>query len=88
MKSFRMSLMGIILCASVLHSASNDPAVHQAEPSEELHAAVTDIPDMIDMSHADPKTWHGLPLGARVHDRVLTQEYQFASHVSVRTRPF
>jgi hypothetical protein len=88
MKNFRLPLMGIILCASVLNSASSDPAVRQTKPGEEWHAAVTDIPDLIDMSHADPKTWHGLPPGARVHDRGLTHELQFASHVSVRTRPF
>ena len=27
----------------------------------ELHAAVTDIPVIVDMSHADPLTWHSAP---------------------------
>jgi hypothetical protein len=89
MKNFLLPLMGIMLCASTLHSAFPDPTVpSQTEPGEKLHAAVTDIPDIIDMSHADPTTWHGLSPGAPVHDHVLTQEYRFASRVSGRTRPF
>jgi hypothetical protein len=47
---------GIMLCTAVLHSAAAD----NTRAGEKLHAAVTDMPDVIYMSHAEPKTWHSL----------------------------
>jgi hypothetical protein len=63
MKRLLPSLTGIVLCllcALAWHSAGADPAPLSTEPGKELRAAVTDMPDMIDMSHADPRTWHSL----------------------------
>jgi hypothetical protein len=68
MKVLLLPLMGGLLCAAALQSAAADPAVPlQIEPSEEMHAAITDVPDIIDMSRADPKTWHKLPSAAYVY---------------------
>ena len=62
MKRLLLPLMGSILCAALPQSAAADPAVPlQTKPGEEVHAAVSDMPDIIDMSHADPRTWHSLP---------------------------
>ena len=86
MKGILLVLPGVMLCAATLHSAAADPAVPlQTKTGEELHSAVTDMPDIIDMSHADPKTWYSLPPAAQVHDEVLAQEVQFPTHL---TRPF
>jgi hypothetical protein len=52
---------------------------------QELHAAVTDMPEIVDMLHADPKTWHGLPRDGQVY---LAEEVGFPSPFSGRTRPF
>ena len=87
MKHFRLPLTGILLCAATLHSAVADLAV-QTKPVEALHATVTDMPDTIDMSYADPKTWHRLPPAAQVRDQVLAQEWEFANRVGSRARPF
>ena len=56
MKKMLLWLMRIMLCTAALHSAAAD----NTRGGEKLHAAVTDMPDVIDMSHADPKTWHSL----------------------------
>ncbi len=89
MKGILLVLPGVMLCAATLHSAAADPAVPlQTKTGEELHSAVTDMPDIIDMSHADPKTWHSLPPAAQVYDQVLAQEVQLPTHFSGRTRPF
>ena len=69
MKQILLPLTGIMLCAATLHSAADPAAPPQTKQGKELHAAVTDIPDVIDMSHADPGTWHSLPPGVRVWDR-------------------
>ena len=65
MKGLLPALTGIVLCmlcALAWHGASADPTLPlSTEPGEELRAAVTDMPDMIDMSQADPRTWHSLP---------------------------
>jgi len=62
MKNMLPSLAGIVLCALALNSAAADPtALRPTRPGQELHAAVTDTPNIVDMSHADPKTWHSLP---------------------------
>ena len=68
MKQILLPLTGIMLCAATLHSAADPAAPPQTKQAKELHAAVTDIPDIIDMSHADPGTWHSLPPGVRVWD--------------------
>jgi hypothetical protein len=59
MKGILLLLTSIMLCAATLHSVAAD----------ELHAAVTDMPDIIDMSRADPRTWHTLPSAAQVYGR-------------------
>lgn len=70
MKRILPPLMGVMLCVLPLHSAMADPAVSlQTKEGDELHAAVTDMPAIIDMSHADPKTWHSLPSAAQVYDQ-------------------
>ena len=65
MKGLLPSLTGIVLCmlcALAWHGAGAQPTQPlSTEPGEELRAAVTDIPGMIDMSHADPRTWHNVP---------------------------
>jgi hypothetical protein len=65
MKGLLPSLTGVVLCmlcTLAWHGASADPTQPlSTEPGEELRAAVTDMPDMIDMSHADPSTWHTVP---------------------------
>ena len=35
---------------------------------EELHSAVTDVTEVVDMSYADQKTWHSLPPAAQLDD--------------------
>ena len=89
MKGILLALTGAMLCAAQLHSAAAGPAVPlQSKTGEELHAAVTDMPEIIDMSHADPKTWHSLPPAAQVYEQGLPQEAEFLSHFSSRSRPF
>ncbi len=65
MKRLLPSLTGIVLCmlcALAWHGATAEPTPPlSTEPGEELRAAVTDMPDKIDMSHADPRSWHSLP---------------------------
>jgi hypothetical protein len=34
------------------------------------------MPEIIDMSHADPKTWHSLPPAAQVYDQVLAEKFE------------
>jgi hypothetical protein len=53
---------------------------------QEVHAAVTDMPDIIDMSNADPRTWQSLPPAAQVYDQVLVHEGIL--RYPIRTRPF
>jgi hypothetical protein len=74
MKKFLLPLTGIMLCAATLQSAAADPAVPlQTKQGEESHAVVTDMPD-IDMSHADPRTWHSLPPAAQVKNDFSEEE--------------
>ena len=64
-----LELTGIMLCAATLHCATAEPAASvQTKQGEELHAAITDMPDIVDMSYADPKTWNSLPPAAQVYD--------------------
>jgi hypothetical protein len=79
MKRMLLSLTGIMFCTAALHSAA-------AKAFDELHAAVTDIPDVIDMSHADPKTWHRLPPAGRVYDVVPTSRAELTTRSSANGR--
>jgi hypothetical protein len=89
MKGILLVLPGVMLCAATLHSAAADPAVPlQTKTGEELHSAVTDMPAIVDMSHANPKSWHSLPPAAQVYDQVLSKEVQLPTHFSGRPRPF
>jgi hypothetical protein len=58
MKPFLLPLT-ILLFATATQAVANYAAVNR-NPSE-LHAAVTDIPLAVDLSHADPLTWHSAP---------------------------
>ena len=52
-------------CAFTLHSDVDGTTVPlRTNPGIEVHAAVTDMPKIIDLSHANPKTWHTLPPAA------------------------
>ena len=54
-----------MLSVAPFHSVATNPAIPlQSQMGDELHSAVTDMPAIIDMSHADPKTWHSLPPAA------------------------
>jgi hypothetical protein len=55
MKRLLLSVLplGALLIQPALSGAS--------EQGNEVHAAVVDIPDVIDMSHASPDTWQTLP---------------------------
>jgi hypothetical protein len=44
-----------------LSGAGADPTPLWINQGEELHSAVTDVTEVVDMSFADPKTWHSLP---------------------------
>jgi hypothetical protein len=89
MKGILPSLASLMLCASTLHSGAADTeGFLQSKAAEEVHAAVTDVPNIIDMSHADPKTWHSLPLEAQGYGQVLAQELEFPTHFISRPRPF
>jgi hypothetical protein len=50
----------------------------------------TDMPEIIDMSHADPKSWYSLPPAAQVYDydQGLAQDLEFPSYFRSRARPF
>ena len=64
-----LQLTGIMLYAATLHGATADPAASlQTKQGEGLHAAITDMPDIVDMSYADPRTWKSLPPAAQVYD--------------------
>ena len=86
MKEFPLKLIGVMLCAATLNSADGRTVAPQT-PVEEVHAAVTDMPDIIDMSNADPRTWERLPPAAQVRDKVLVHEEDFLTY-PIRTRPF
>jgi hypothetical protein len=91
MKGILLSLTGVMLCAATVHSAAADSTVPpESKMGEELHAAVTDMPEIIDLSHADPKSWYSLPPAAQVYDydQGLAQEVEFPSYFESRPRPF
>jgi hypothetical protein len=77
-KSFLLPLAGTLLCAVALQSASADPAVSlQTEMGGRLRATVTDMPESIDMTYADPATWHRLPGSAPIYDESLSHAPAF-----------
>jgi hypothetical protein len=51
-----------------LSGAGADPTPLWINQGEELHSAVTDVTEVVDMSYADPKTWHSLPPAAQLDD--------------------
>ena len=72
-------LTGIMLCVATMHGATADPAAG-------LHAAITDMPDIVDMSYADPKTWNSLPPAAQVYDHshshtLASEEAEFLNSI-------
>jgi hypothetical protein len=82
-----LQLTGILLCAATLYGATADPAAPlQTKQGEELHAAITDMPDIVDMSYADPKTWNSLPPAAQVYDHshshtLASEEAEFLNSI-------
>ena len=80
-------LTGIMLCATTLHGPTADPAASlQTKQGEELHAAITDMPDTVDMSYADPKTWNSLPPAAQIYDHshshtLASEEAEFLNSI-------
>ena len=86
-----LPLMGIVLCAATLQCAAADSAVLlQTKHGEESHAVVTDVPDIVDMSYADPKTWDLLPLAPPLNDwssEVLLQGTGFKAAIAVIGMP-
>jgi hypothetical protein len=52
-----------------LSGAGADPTPLWINQGEELHSAVTDVTEVVDMSFADPKTWHSLPPAAEIMTR-------------------
>jgi hypothetical protein len=88
MKGILPALTGIMLCAATTHSNAADSAPLQYETGKEMHAAVTDTPEIVDMSHADPKTWHRLPPATQVYDQALSQKMELPVQFSSRPRPF
>lgn len=89
MTEFLLKLTGVMVCAAIMHSIAAERAVPlQTKQVEELHAAVTDMPDIIDMSNADPRTWQSLPPAAQANDQVLVPEGEFLRYLISRSRPF
>jgi hypothetical protein len=61
MKVFLLPMSGLLFAMATQAVANDAPS--------ELHAAVTDIPIIDDMSHADPLTWHSAPGAVEVDVR-------------------
>ena len=85
MKRIFLALTGIVFCAAT-HGNANDPTL--PPPGKIGSAAVTDLPEIIDMSYADPETWHSLPPAARVSDEIFAEEVRLPIRFSGRSRPF
>ena len=86
MKRVLLALTGILLGAPV-NSNAVDPALPlQGKMVEEVSAAVTDMPEITDMSYADPQTWHSLP--PAVSDEISPEEVRLSLRFSGRARPF
>jgi hypothetical protein len=56
-------------------------------PLQQIGAAKTDTPEIVDMSHADPKSWQSLPPAAQVYDQTVSEE-ELPVQLSSRSRPF
>ena len=83
-------LIGIALFSATLQCEAADSALLQTKHGEETHAVVTDIPDIVDMSCADPKTWDRLALAPPVNDwssEVLVQGPGFKAAIAVIGMP-
>jgi hypothetical protein len=65
MKIIPLALMGISL-AIAAQALGDAPKSHSRAA---LHAAATDIPAIVDMSYADPLTWHSLPRTVEIEVR-------------------
>ena len=77
-KSFLLTITGTLLCAAAPQSVSADSAVPlQTERNGQLRATRTSMPDIIDMSYADPAMWHRLPRTAPVYDESLSHAPAF-----------
>ena len=88
MKRILPALTGSILCAATIHSHAADSVHLQYQTGKKMRAVVTDTPEIADMSHADPKTWHRLPPAAQVYDQALSQKMELPVQFSSRPRPF
>jgi hypothetical protein len=85
MRRILVALTGIMLCGAT-HGNAVDPTL--PPQGKTGSAAVTDLPEITDMSYADPKTWHRLPPAARMSDQVLVQALELPVRFSSRPRPF
>ena len=56
MKEILLPLLTLILCETTPQPA-------------DMHAAITDVPSIADMSHADPKNWVDLPLAVDINEQ-------------------
>ena len=83
MKGILPALTGIMLCAATTYSNAADSTT-----GKEMHAAATDTPEIVDMSHADPKTWHRLPPTAQVYNQAISEKMDWPVRFSSRIRPF
>ena len=88
MKGILPALMGIMICAATHGNAADSTVPLQYETGKEMRAAVTDMPEIVDMSHADPKTWHSLPPAAQVYAQAPSQQMGLPVQFSSRPRPF
>ena len=79
----KLAFTVVVACAATLSFVAADPAVYLSKTGQELHSVATDFPETVDLSHADPRTWHGLPSAAQVY---LAEEVEFKFRS--RTRPF
>ena len=74
MREIRLPLMGMMLCASIVPGTAGETLPKQ--PAE-MHAAATDVPAIVDMSRAEPKTWHTLLSPAHVNGQGPTHDPGF-----------
>jgi hypothetical protein len=77
-----LALTSITLCATMTNAG--DPAPLQINRGQALHSAVTDVTDAVDMSFADPKTWHSLPPAGQLDEQTRSlysrsKELQFSA---------
>jgi hypothetical protein len=63
MKIIPLTLIGIAFAIAAQAIAGDALKTHSRAG---LHAAVTNIPVIVDMSYADPLTWHRLPRAVEI----------------------